>query len=106
MKLPYGSLSSATVGIGLALGHERSGATEPLDVRRDLVGGGHDVRPGPLCELSCPGLLEQRLGQEHRTSMLEREPRLRPGAAGMGCLDDDRSEREPGHRCVAREKAP
>jgi hypothetical protein len=25
MKLPYGSVSSATVGIGVVLGHERSG---------------------------------------------------------------------------------
>ena len=86
MKLPYSAVSSATGGIGRARRRARR-RPEALD-HEVISAGSRNTRTPDAGERLGPGLREQRLGEEHRTSVREREAGLDPGAARLRGLDD------------------
>src|ERR1700759_4496672 len=101
MKLPYGSVSSKTVGMALGLRGQGVALLEVLEAGGYFLGvriGGY-ARPGQ--ELLGPILIEQRARDEDWTSVGEGKPGLNPGSAALRGLDDDRAQGQAGHGGVA-----
>lgn len=84
---------------------EQVGRGKAIDERGDLLGRADDMCAWSIRVLACPGVLEQRLHQKDRASVLQREARLHAGPTGVRGLDDDGRQREAGHHGVAHREA-